>query len=114
MSNHRCNAGLSLLLQSYECAQELHCDLWDFAVELVSLHKAGLTNSDLRWLLAKGYVLHAVEVIPPPDGRRRAFTPLQSFVLDTQSCFTLTEEGLRFILELMGGTDAEGRLPRPI
>ena len=31
-------------------------DLWDFALELRNCVRIGLTNSDLRWLVMKGYV----------------------------------------------------------
>ena len=44
--------GLALLRHSYACAQNAGADLWDFALEIDTLYEAGLTISDLRWLVA--------------------------------------------------------------
>jgi hypothetical protein len=96
MPPQRFTPALALLLQSHDYARDLDCDRWDLAVEANCLREAGLTNSDLRWLLAKGFLAQAVEIVPPPDGRRRAFLPLGSLVLDARSCFLLTSEGLTF------------------
>src|SRR5258708_6303028 len=54
--------GLDLLLRSYDYAQDLECDVWDFAVEMRELGAAELTSSDLRWLVRKGYAEHAREI----------------------------------------------------
>ncbi len=102
---HRFNPGLALLLQSHDYAKELRCDGWDFAVELTCLREAGLNNSDLRWLLAKGFVVQSLEVIPPPDGQRRSCIPVQTLVLEPRSCFLLTAEGALFALGLQAGCD---------
>src|SRR4051794_4917182 len=53
--------GFALLVQSYHYTQELDCSPWDFAVELPCLREVGLTNSDVRWLLSKRYVVQALE-----------------------------------------------------
>ena len=87
---------LSLLLQSYHYALELSCDSCDLAVEREELPETGLSNSDLRWLLSKGYVLQAAELIPPPDGRRRSFAIHATLVLGPRSCFILTSDGVGF------------------
>ena len=63
--------GLRLLLQAHDYAQELEQDTWDMAVELDVLRDAKLSNSDLRWLDAKGYIEHAVEITGPEDCVRR-------------------------------------------
>jgi hypothetical protein len=97
---------LALLVQSYRYTQELGCSPWDFAVELPCLREAGLTNSDVRWLLSKQYVVQGVETIPPPEGDSRAFTPLSCLALDARSCFILTDEGIGFAL-------GEGATPEP-
>ena len=88
---------LSLLLQSHLYTLDLSCDRWDLAVEREELHAAGLANSDLRWLLAKGYVLQAAELIPPPDGQRRAFAAHTTLALNQRSCFILTPQGVAFV-----------------
>jgi hypothetical protein len=103
---------LSMLLQAHCYSKELRCDRWDFAIELVALQQAGLTNSDLRWLLRKGYILQAVEIVPPPDGSQRAFVPLDTLVLDERSCFVLTAEGIASAAPVDGLPSAgEAQLP---
>jgi len=85
---------LNLLLQGYEYAADLQCEVWEFAVEIRPLLEAGLTNSDLRWLLLKDYVAHALE-ITAPDGDSRAFQPLGKLLAE-RSCFVLTPAGVAF------------------
>lgn len=84
---------MALLLQAYVYALELGQDAWDLAVELSVLRTAKLTNSDLRWLVAKGYVEHAVE-ITARDSPTREFrrTPLLTF--NETTCVVLTRTGV--------------------
>ena len=86
--------GLILLDRAYRYARDTGAPAWDFAVEEQELRRAGLTNSEYRWLLARGYVEHAREVTLH-DSERRVFQPLgkNSFVEGT--CFVLTETGAR-------------------
>ena len=58
----RLTSGMALLTQAQAYSEDMECDPWDFAVEVSSLREAGLTNSDLRWLICKKYVKHAVEI----------------------------------------------------
>jgi len=46
-------AGLDILTKAYQCAGELGRSAWDFAVELATLRAAGLTETNLRWLVCK-------------------------------------------------------------
>jgi hypothetical protein len=87
--------GSTLLLEAYRVAADMGCDPWQFAVEIEELRTAGLTNNALRWLLQKGYVRHAAEVLDAVSAERtfrttlgRTFTPA--------ACFLLTELGLHF------------------
>jgi len=93
---------LGLLLQAHEYAHELSQDAWDMAVELHVLRSARMTNSDLRWLAAMGYVEHAVEITGPND-RTRQFrrTALVSF--SELTCVILTASGLAVAREACGG-----------
>jgi hypothetical protein len=104
---------ISLLFQAFQYTAELACDQWDFAVEIDLLRRTGLTNSDIRWLLVKGFVTQAVEIVPPPVGRKRAFTPCPSLVLEPGSCFILTPEGFAFAAALEAMPVAGGRLLWP-
>lgn len=84
---------LRLLLQAHDYAMELRQDTWDWAVELAALRTAGLSNSDLRWLVAKGLVDHAVEATAADDAARHfRRVPLLQFSAPT--CVVLTESGV--------------------
>jgi hypothetical protein len=90
--------GIRLLLEAYLCAEELDCDVWDFAVEIESLEKDGVTRSRLRWLVCKGYVDHAIECTLPGEPKR-AFRHLQGpcgLAFSRRTCFVLTANGVAF------------------
>src|SRR3990172_5245587 len=86
---------LNLLVESYECAEELNRTVWDFAVEIGGLRKLGLTISDFRWLVCKGYVEHAIEITFPGEAGR-AFQGSGGLAFKRRTCFVLTESGLAF------------------
>lgn len=87
-----CQPGLTILLEALESAKELQRDIWDFAVEIHNLRSAGLTSSNLRWLLCKGYAEHAVETTRP-QAAQRTFRPAGNLMLCQGSCFVLTPAG---------------------
>jgi hypothetical protein len=89
---HRCQAGLRLLFDGSSYARELGRDRWEFAVEIEFLNAAGLTNNDLRWLAAKGYVEHALETTA--KGKTRRSSPAGRLPLPPGSCFVLTDAGV--------------------
>lgn len=97
-----CRRGLLILLEAFESAKELHYDVWDFAVEIQNLRSAGLTGSDLRWLLCKGYVEQAIENTQP-KAAQRTFQPLGNLMLGEASCFVLTMAGVTLV---RGGNSA--------
>jgi len=97
-----CSALLQLA-NARRYATELEFDAWDFAVEVHCLHRAGLTTSDLRWLLCKGYVAHAAE-ISPPGADRRQFKKLGLLRLTKRTCFVLTDAGLEALDSSNGST----------
>jgi hypothetical protein len=90
-----------LLLQAYEYALELDQDVWELAVELPVLRAAGLTNSDLRWLVGMSLAEHAIETTGPGD-RTRQFrrTALVTFV--EQTAVVLTRVGATVVREFLG------------
>jgi hypothetical protein len=92
---------LGLLLEGYEAARDLACDLWEFAVEIAALLAEGLTNSQLRWLLNVQYLQHAVEK-EKPDSAHRVFAPLANGSLPARSCFILTPEGAGLVRARLG------------
>jgi hypothetical protein len=105
----RIRAALVQLFEAYRYAQDVHRDVWDFAIEIARLSALGLTPSDLRWLVCKGYVEHAREVTQPgEDGR--AFRPGGNLTFCRRSCFVLTERGLGYVAG--GGLRAFSRDPK--
>jgi hypothetical protein len=88
-------SGVALLLQAATLAAEVDRDIWDFAVEIATLHFAGVSNSDLRWMICKGYVQHSYEVTEPLETSRR-FRPSNELSFSVRSCFVLTAKGQRF------------------
>jgi hypothetical protein len=85
-------AGLQLLVTSALYAEELDRDIWDFSVEASRLRAAGLSNSDLRWLVCKEYVQHAREITLPGE-MRRSFRGHGGLLFFKRSCFVLTPAG---------------------
>jgi hypothetical protein len=94
------------LREAFDYAQELELGLWDFAVEIQSLRADGLSNNDLRWLVCKGYVRHAVEVTALGK-RHRVFRSMGRLNFCKRTCFILTEEGAEFALRVTGRATSE-------
>jgi len=84
------------LLRARQYADSLGRSVWDFAVEIRSLHRAGVTNSDLRWLVCRGCLEHGQE-IASPTGEGRAFRPGSPLRFTRRSCFVLTELGVELL-----------------
>jgi hypothetical protein len=109
-------AALRLLLCAAEYAADAGGDPWQFAVELDELQRAGLTRSDLRWLLAKRLLEHADETTVPGDPVR-SFRPLAPTAWTSRTCCLLTGSGRsRFRAELGGQAEVheeESNAPSP-
>lgn len=86
------HAALELLLEGYVYAKGIRQCIWDFAVEIDALCSAGLSRSDLRWLILRGYVDHAAEVIQEA-GPGRTFRGTGNLTFTSTTCFVLTEQG---------------------
>jgi len=97
---------LALLLQACEYAHELGQSAWDLAFEIEVLQAAKLTHSDLRWLAAKGYVAHGVEISCPDDSARR-FRHTTLLRPEPGTCFILTEAGAALARESTSLTPAQ-------
>lgn len=100
-------AGLALLLQAQRYAVELGRSVWDLAVEISELRAVGLTNSDVRWLVCKGYVKHARDVTLPGECGR-TFGPEEELFLSKRTCLVLTEAGAH----LSGGAHLNRAVPQ--
>jgi hypothetical protein len=86
---------VELLVEAYDCACALGKDVWEFAVEVGTLHASGPTNTTLRWLLEMGYTAHAIES-PKPEEGRRTFRPVLNLSIPDGACFVLTPAGAEF------------------
>jgi hypothetical protein len=87
---------LTLLLRARDTARGLGPDPWEFAVGLPELLAAGLAGTDVRWLMAKGYVLQALERVRPHE-KRRSFRQHANLALTPRSSFLLTDAGAIFL-----------------
>ena len=99
--------GLLLLLQAWLYAEDAGRDVWDFSLERAALHRAGLTDSDLRWLLCKGLIEHARE-ITKPGAHAREFHCHRSLTFFKRSAFVLTAAGASLAKELAGHEGLSG------
>ena len=88
----RVQEALAVLSDAYQYAKDLDLDTWDFAVELPTLQPLGLTNSDCRWLIARGWVECGFELTLAGD-ERRSFRRSANLKLSKRSCLVLTDAG---------------------
>jgi hypothetical protein len=93
---------LGQLRQAYTCAQDAEAELWDFALEIGRLFDAGLTISDLRWLVAKRFVQHGQES-SVYGGPHRLFRRGAGFFFENSTCVVLTPSGAAFVDHLLRG-----------
>jgi hypothetical protein len=91
-SNLGLQRALLELTRADACARSERGDPWEFAVEMDRLFAQGLTTSDLRWLVKKGFVEHAREVTRRGDTARR-FKPCCNVSFERRTCFLLTRAG---------------------
>jgi hypothetical protein len=112
--------GLCLLLEAFEDAKELDYDAWQFAVRLEELHGAGLNSGDVRWLITRKFVLHALEQTSFDSAQRR-FVPAHNLNLCESSSLVLTENNSQAVRAwcepIFSGSEAEkclgsGEVPR--
>jgi hypothetical protein len=89
--------GVETALAELAIAHDYACDAgrdaWQFAVEISRLTDLGLSGSDLRWLVEKGFAAHAREITEAGDlDRRFALGINTAFLPETR--FLLTDAGL--------------------
>lgn len=109
--NDGLRAAFRLLQRARECTQDAQAPRWDFALEIGQLYAAGLTITDLRWLVAKGFVEHADEISAHGD-EHRSFTPSRGLGFLPRTCVLLTPKGAAlasWILHASADTTAAGK-----
>ena len=104
--------GLQQLLQAFDYAQDLGCSIWDFGVEIDRLLALGMTTSDLRWLVKRGYLDHAREITGSTDPDRRFDSLSQNLSFCERTCFVLSDSGLA-VLRRQPGVASDDRSVRP-
>src|SRR6185295_1395039 len=85
-------AGLAVLWRAYICAQDTGANVWDFALRTSRLYEAGMTNSDLRWMVAKGFAEHGQET-SGYDDPHRSFRRSNGYFFNNHTCLILTPSG---------------------
>jgi hypothetical protein len=89
----RVRNGLRMLLQAYEYAVDVETSLWEFAVERPEMRSHGLTSTDLRWLVMKGWVEQGIETTLPGESRR-SFRSTKGLRFLKRTGFVLTPLGV--------------------
>ncbi|MCO8123829.1 hypothetical protein NHH03_18940 [Stieleria sp. TO1_6] len=75
-------------------ATDTDSDVWDFAVSIGRLKELGASETDLRWLVKKGYVQHGREItLEGDDGRQ--FRPTGNLNFSHHTCFVISSIGLQ-------------------
>jgi hypothetical protein len=98
-------AGMALLLDAFDVAQDSGLPRWEVAVKWPTLRKAGCTDTGLQWLIAKSFAEHAFERTLPFD-RKRSFRRLTTAWFHRRSCFILSDAGATFVREVCRGNTA--------
>ncbi len=102
---------MSTLLEAFDYAIDTGDDCWEFAVQIRELQAAGLNESDLRWLVRKGLVLHAREVTLVGDNGRK-FQPVGNLTFVRRTCFVLSAIGVEQARRLESDSPSAGKSPQ--
>lgn len=87
------DAAFLALLEAHACAEDTGSERWEFAIAIRRFRELGLSETDLRWLVRKGYVDHAKDVTRLED-QRREFRPSTNLSFCKKTCFALTDAGV--------------------
>jgi hypothetical protein len=101
----RIKSALTALLEAIDYGQDLERTAWDFAIELSCLRRMKLSNSDLRWLVGRELVDHAIEITTTGDSER-TFRQPPRLMFCKRACFVLTAAGVALAREIAGRDDA--------
>jgi hypothetical protein len=103
-------AGLAVLWRAYICAQDTGANVWDFALRTGSLYEAGMTSSDLRWLVAKGFAEHGEET-SGYDDPHRSFRHSNGYFFNNHTCLVLTPNGAALAEHVFRKTTESAKAP---
>lgn len=80
---------LSMLVRAYQYAEDIKIDRWEFAVPFEEFRYAGVTVSELRWLLFSGIAIHARVISENRTCPRYVRLDIRS--LPANACFVLSD-----------------------
>jgi hypothetical protein len=92
----RSKEAVGRLQQAAHLADDTNMDRWQFAVDLASMLGCGTSPTDLRWLVANGFVDHAME-LTLPGAPQRVFQGGCAMRFTAASCFVLSKAGAQVI-----------------
>ncbi len=104
------------LLKASKYAEDTRRCLWEFALTIGELRRDGVSENELRWLVCRGYVEHATEVIST-TGNERTFDRHASLRFCKETAFVITDAGAAFSREFLKGVahrDGDGDLNRDL
>lgn len=96
-------AGLALLWRAYICAHATGANVWDFALRTGRLYLAGMTSSDLRWMVAKGFAEHGQET-PGYNDTDRSPRRSNGYSFNEHTSLILTPRGAALAEHVFGKT----------
>lgn len=96
-------AGLALLWRAYICAHATGANVWDLALRIGRLYEAGMANSDLRCMAAKGFAEYREETSGYGD-THRSFRPSNGYFFNEHTCLILTPRGAALAEHVFGET----------
>jgi hypothetical protein len=83
-------------------AEDTGRNAWEFAVTISELRRDGVSENELRWLVCRGYVEHATEIITT-SGSERTFDRHVNLRFCKETAFVLTSAGETFSDEFLKG-----------
>lgn len=96
-------SGLEALLRANSSAYDAEADIWDFSLCIDLLYERGLSITNLRWLVAKGFVEHGNDISSYGQSHR-TFKSGAGFRFDKDTCFVLTPLGVRITTDMIANS----------
>jgi hypothetical protein len=100
---------LGMLARAYQYSQDVGVDRWEFAIPISEFRYAGVTISELKWLLIRGLVVHAREIIQG-NGQYCKYIRLGIRSFPADACFVLSDHGV----ESLEGSIQSSMVPKTI
>jgi hypothetical protein len=99
----RLRAGIAVLWRAYICAQDTGANVWNLSLPTSRLYQAGMTSTDLRWMVARGFAEHGQETTVYGDAHR-SLRRVNGYFFNNHSCLILTPSGAALAEHVFGET----------